>query len=406
MALSNTADTYGSVTKFFHWATVLLIATVIPLGIVAHDWPIDPDSLGTKALLFSAHKTVGVTIFFLALARILWALSQPKPHPVSPDSRLQHWLAETVHWLLYGSLVLVPLTGWLQHSAADGYAPIWWPFGQNLPFVPKDTELAALFAGLHLTFERVLILALLLHVAGALKHHVIDRDATLRRMWFGRTQVEATPRPAGKLAPVAGALVVWAAAIGVGAGLGVYTQSSQAAQVAELQAGPSGWDVQEGEIGLTVTQFGNTVSGRFGEWVAAIEFSETPDGEGRHGTADVQIAIGSLSLGSTTDQALGADWFNADAFPTARFTADLLAAEGEGTYRADGTLTLKGETVPVSFPFSLGIDGDMAEMTAELTLARRDFGIGTAETTVGYDVEVEITLTATRGAAASASPDT
>lgn len=395
MALSNTTDSYGSVTKFFHWSIALLIATVIPLGVVAHNWPIAPESLGTKALLFSAHKTVGVTIFFLALARIIWALSQPKPAPVSADSKVQHWLAETVHWLLYGSLVLVPLTGWIQHAASAGYAPIWWPFGQTLPLVSQDADLAALFAGLHMTFERVMVASLLLHIAGALKHHVVDKDATLRRMWFGRVTAQGAPHAAGKLTPIAGALLVWAAAIGIGAGLGVYTQTSQAAQIAQLEAAPSGWTVQEGEIALTVVQFGSSIEGRFSEWVAAIEFSETPDADGLHGTADVQIAIGSLSLGSTTDQALGADWFNAAGFPTARFTAEIRAAEGTDTFLADGTLTLKGKTVPVRFPFTLTITDGVADMAGTVTLARRDFGIGTAETTVGYEVKVAIELTAT-----------
>lgn len=397
MALTNTADSYGSVTKFFHWATALLILTVIPLGVIAHNMSLDPETLGLKATLFSAHKTVGVAIFFLALARILWALSQPKPAPVGDAGKVQHWLAETVHWLLYGSLVLVPLTGWIQHSASTGYAPIWWPFGQNLPFVPLDEGVAQTFAGLHMVFERVMVASLLLHVVGALKHHFFDKDATLRRMWIGGGAATGAPRPHRPALPIAGALTAWALAVGLGASLGAYSKEIQAAQIAQLEAAPSGWTVQEGSLGITVTQFGNSISGGFDEWVAAIEFSETPDADGVHGTVKVQIAIGSLTLGSTTQQALGADWFNAAGFPTATFAAQLIQAEGEDAYIADGTLTLKGAAVPVTLPFTLQITDGVAQMSGNTTLARRDFGIGGDDTTVGYDVAVTISLTATEG---------
>jgi len=112
MPTSNTARSYGSVTKTFHWLTVLLIITAIPLGIIANGLPHDTgEAAAFKGLLFSLHKTVGITAFFVALARIAWALRQPKPAGLHPERRAESFLAELVHWLLYGSLVLVPLTG-------------------------------------------------------------------------------------------------------------------------------------------------------------------------------------------------------------------------------------------------------------------------------------------------------
>jgi len=183
MSASNTARSYGSVTKTFHWLTVLLILTAIPLGIIANKMAYDTsDALAMKAFLFSMHKTVGITAFFVALARIAWALGQPKPAGLHPERKAESFLAELVHWLLYGSLLLVPLSGWIHHASTTGFAPIWWPFGQNLPLVPKSETLADLTAGLHIVFERVLVASILLHIAGALKHHFIDKDDTLRRM--------------------------------------------------------------------------------------------------------------------------------------------------------------------------------------------------------------------------------
>ncbi|MBL9058949.1 MAG: cytochrome b/b6 domain-containing protein, partial [Mangrovicoccus sp.] len=86
----NSAVTYGSVAKAFHWLTALLILTLFPLGLIANDWPHDSSAeLATKATLFSIHKTLGVTVFFVALLRILWALTQPKPGALHPDRRLE-----------------------------------------------------------------------------------------------------------------------------------------------------------------------------------------------------------------------------------------------------------------------------------------------------------------------------
>ncbi|MEX0339096.1 MAG: cytochrome b, partial [Arenibacterium sp.] len=111
MPVSNSTQSYGSVTKTFHWLTALLVLTLIPLGIIANRLPYDTsEQLAQKAYLFSLHKTLGVTMFAVAVLRILWALAQPKPGALNAKRRVEHLLAETVHWLLYGSLVLVPLT--------------------------------------------------------------------------------------------------------------------------------------------------------------------------------------------------------------------------------------------------------------------------------------------------------
>ncbi|MEL6608686.1 MAG: cytochrome b, partial [Pseudomonadota bacterium] len=198
MPLTNTDARYGSVTKVFHWLTALMIFTVIPLGVVAHNLPVEGDSLALKARLYSMHKTLGLAILFTALARILWAIAQPaRPGTLTPGKKVETFLAATVHFTLYGALVLVPLLGWMTHAATEGFAPIWWPFGQNLPLVPDDPELAERFAHMHQFWERVMVAALLLHIVGALKHHVIDKDATLRRMWFGRTEASGSDTPHG-----------------------------------------------------------------------------------------------------------------------------------------------------------------------------------------------------------------
>lgn len=401
MSVSNSTAQYGAVAKTFHWLTALGITAVIPLGIIANDMPHDTaEQLADKAWLFSLHKTVGVTLFFIALARILWAVSQPKPAPLHPERRVETLLAEIVHWLLYGSLVLVPLSGWVHHAAAEGFAPIWWLFGQNLPLVPESVPLSEFAAGLHIVFERVLILSLFLHIAGAIKHAVIDKDDTLARMMPGR-RVPTAPKSQThrKLLPPVLAGIVWAAAIGVGSVLGVYHKGTAiAAEAPVLQQVESDWAVTDGTLGITVRQMGSEVTGRFAEWTADITFDETVT-SGVAGSVDVEIAITSLTLGSVTQQAMGPDYFASTEFPTARFTADLIARETG--YLAEGTLTLRGVEQPVSLPFELTLDDETARVEGSTELDRRSFQIGTGmtdESQLGFGVSVSVDLTAVRGA--------
>jgi len=396
MALTNTATHYGAITKMFHWLTALLIMTLIPTGWWANQLPYDTsEQLARKAWFFSLHKTIGVAVFFVALGRIGWALSQAKPGLLNADKRLESFAAELVHWVLYASLVLVPLSGWISHAAAAGYAPIWWPFGQGLPLVPQSTSLEHIAGSIHWLATKALLLALLLHIAGALKHHRIDKDVTLQRMLPGTPQVPALPAQPNSRLPVFAAAAVWALVLAAGAVMG-QDRHGTTTPVAALEEVSSDWQVKSGEIAITISQFGSDVTGSFADWTAAITFdpdTTTPEA----GSVETRIAIGSLTLGSVTDQAMGADFFDAANFAQAVFTGDLLVIT-DG-YEAVGTLTIKDKTIPLRFPFNLRIEGDSAEMDAQFTLDRRDFGIGdnmADESSLKFPVAVSISLTATK----------
>ncbi|WP_411889863.1 cytochrome b/b6 domain-containing protein [Yoonia sp. SDW83-1] len=397
MPATNSQTTYGTVTKIFHWLTALLVLTVIPLGAIANRLPYETnEQLALKAQLFSFHKTLGVIIFVVALGRILWALTQTKPGGLHPDRKGETMLAELVHWLLYLSLVAVPLTGWIHHAATSGFAPLLLPIGQDLPLVPKSESVSELFASLHWIWSKIMVAAVLLHIAGALKHQIVDKDATLRRMWFGQRETPAVQAHAGSLFAPITAIVIFGLATGAGAAAGLFTheEGSTGPELAEVA---SEWTVTDGTLAITVTQLGSAVQGSFGDWTAAISFD--PNGTGALGDVTTTVAITSLTLGSVTNQAMGADFFNAETFPTATFQADITAAETD--YVADGTLTIKDNTVPVTLPFTLDIADDTATMTGQLALDRRDFGIGQSmndETNLGFPVIVDINLTATRGA--------
>jgi cytochrome b561 len=98
----------------------------------------------------------------------------------------QHKVAEGTHHLLYLLMVLVPLSGWLM-SSAKGFQTVYFGVLPLPDLVGKDKELGDLLKEAHEALNLALLVLVGLHVAGALKHHLIDKDATLRRMLpFGR----------------------------------------------------------------------------------------------------------------------------------------------------------------------------------------------------------------------------
>ncbi len=404
MPYSNTPATYGSVTRFFHWLTALLILTAIPLGVIANDMAYDSsEALATKAQLFSYHKTLGVAAFLVGVLRILWALGQrAHPAPLHPDRRAETMAAAVAHWLLYVSLVAVPLSGWVHHAATTGFAPILWPFGQSLPFVPQSEIWAATAAAMHWVFTKLLVVTILAHILGALKHSLFDKDATLARMLRGTAAGPAmTARTPGTRLPAIAALGIYAA--GTVLALALTPAPQTATETAVQTTAPASetqgnWQVEAGTLSLSVTQLGNAVSGQFDRFDAEIRFDETPV-DGINGAVTVRIDTTSLTLGSVTAQAQGADFLDTATHATALFEAQILP-DGEA-YLAQGTLSLRGITLPVALPFTLTIDGDRAQMTGETRLDRRDFGIGAAypdAATVGTEVTIRVTLTATRRA--------
>jgi len=242
----------------------------------------------------------------------------------------------------------------------------------------------------------VLAAAITAHVAGALKHHLLDGDATLRRMLPGRMDAIPTANQPNHALPLVAALAIWLGAVGGATWLGWFG-AAETSSPATLAAVESDWQVESGQLQVTVQQLGSAVTGSFADWTANIAYSESPDDAGQHGTVEVTVGIASLSLGSVTQQAMGTDFFNTSEFPTARFAADLMATESGPVAR--GTLTIRDQSVPVEMPFDLTITGDTAIAQGTLTLDRRNFNVGNGvkdEKSLGFGVDVSFDLTATR----------
>ncbi|MBV9575279.1 MAG: cytochrome b [Gammaproteobacteria bacterium] len=173
--LRNTSTAYGNVAKFFHWLIFVLLLVMIIYGYFLEDIP-----KVYKGMAINAHKLLGITILFLVLLRLIWALINPKP-ALPPDTKAwERALERLIHFSLYAAVIAMPLAGWVA-SAAGGHIPHIGDLYLNLP-IEQNKALSESAFDLHKSLAIVIIVLFCIHVLAALYHHFILKDNVLRRM--------------------------------------------------------------------------------------------------------------------------------------------------------------------------------------------------------------------------------
>lgn len=177
MQLNNTPETYGIVTKSFHWLMALLIIGLLAVGLLMEDI----SELSLKLKVYGLHKSFGIVVLTLAIARIGWHLYSKKPGFVPGLKKIERLAASVVHGFFYIGMVGMPLSGWMMSSAAGRPVSVFGLF--TLPdLVPQDQALREVFGTAHEVLGYTLIIGILAHAGAALKHHFVNKDQTLRRM--------------------------------------------------------------------------------------------------------------------------------------------------------------------------------------------------------------------------------
>ena len=180
-------------TLALHWIVAVTVIGMLVLGFymaTTRSYPLWP-----------LHKSTGTVLFVVVLLRVLWRMRNGWPEALDDSSRLQRGLARAVHWTLLMATVVMPLSG-LVSSWAGGYdtTVFGWqllPDNPNHAVVgadaihkdkvnPRNEALHDVLGQVHQFAAWVLAAAVALHVAAALKHHLVDRDGTLRRMLGAR----------------------------------------------------------------------------------------------------------------------------------------------------------------------------------------------------------------------------
>ena len=181
--LRNSNQSFGWISIFLHWSIAIGVVLQFAFGIymLSLDY-YDPDYHS----LPHYHKSLGVLLGCLIIFRLIWSGINHRPESLQND-RLIRVGARWVQWLMNFLLVLVVTMGYLISTATgDGvWVFDWFEIPAVIPAISNQEDLA----GRWHYWLACLVLALAgLHAAGAIKHHFIDKDRTLRRMFVGNNQ--------------------------------------------------------------------------------------------------------------------------------------------------------------------------------------------------------------------------
>jgi cytochrome b561 len=184
MARTSTQETqvelYSPTARRFHWWTVVLVVIQVPLGLyMSYRGNVLGIFDGLTNNLYSSHKLIGIVIFLVVLARLIYRLTHGAPADEPTITWWQKIASHLNHWSLYGLLLLVPVLGYIgisQYPALNA-------FGIPLPgIVPSNQDAAGVTFYAHFAFAMLLVAMVAVHFAAAMFHYLIRKDNVLTRM--------------------------------------------------------------------------------------------------------------------------------------------------------------------------------------------------------------------------------
>jgi len=180
--IRNTAARWGWPARTLHW-----LGAVIILVLLAHGWWMTHMTLRPERLAnYAWHSALGFDLLALTVLRLLWRWVNPVPAYPADAKAWERWTAQVAHAGLYVLILVVSVTGWV--TANTFRTPITRDlFGLPFPTLVTglDRALRNAFEETHLVLAYVLAALVVLHVLGALRHHLWKRNEVLRRMTWG-----------------------------------------------------------------------------------------------------------------------------------------------------------------------------------------------------------------------------
>ncbi|MCP5411075.1 MAG: cytochrome b [Alphaproteobacteria bacterium] len=174
-----TSSTYGPTAKFFHWLVVALLVAQYTIGSIMPHIGRNTQDAGWVHW----HLLVGALILLAIVLRFAWRIKSPVPEPAA-DTNWERMLATFTHWMLYLLVFVITVLGWAAANSRGWEVKL---FGLvPLPALcPKGSAWGHEAGDIHNVLIYVLLGFIALHLAGALKHHFIDRNDILKRMLPG-----------------------------------------------------------------------------------------------------------------------------------------------------------------------------------------------------------------------------
>ena len=180
-ALRDRPAAYGLVSRLDHWIVAGSFLAALGLGLVIGSGGLEREQGGA---LMDWHKLLGVAVLLLGLWRVGWRLAEGFPASATAMQGWQERASKAVHLGLLAAILAMPLSGVLMTLAGGRVLDAW---GVTLlPALPETPWLDAAAGAVHEALPWAVLALLALHVGGALKHHLVDRDDTLARMTTGR----------------------------------------------------------------------------------------------------------------------------------------------------------------------------------------------------------------------------
>ena len=182
----NTSELYGLVAIFLHWLIAIALMMMFGMGKWMVSLPVGSEE---QFVLYQLHKSVGITILVLSLLRLWWRCVNPQP--ILPDTvkPWERFIAGFVVVAFYGLMIGIPLSGWIMVSVSPLQIPTIIYHVIPLPAFPfleawRSEAMVTLMQDVHETLNFLMVFLLVLHVCGAFKHHFIDKNNVLLRMFY------------------------------------------------------------------------------------------------------------------------------------------------------------------------------------------------------------------------------
>ncbi|MCX7892825.1 MAG: cytochrome b/b6 domain-containing protein [Burkholderiales bacterium] len=173
----NGGSAYGIIAQALHWLVAALVLAQTGIGLYAASLPVSI----ARLQWLSRHKSLGLAVLVLVLARLAWRWLDPPPALPEAMPRRERRAALAAHRLLYALLVAAPLAGWA-HASAAGLSVNWFGLFLVPDIAPRSEALAQAFKAAHGICVAALALLVAVHVAAALRHALVLRDGVMRRM--------------------------------------------------------------------------------------------------------------------------------------------------------------------------------------------------------------------------------
>ncbi|TQV89254.1 cytochrome b [Aliikangiella coralliicola] len=176
--LKNTPNSYGTLGKTFHWLSAVIVIGLFALGWWMVDLTYYSEWYQTAPFY---HESFGILFAILLISRFIVILSQGKPEPIASQAMWEKRSATIAHNLLYLLMFILIITGFLISTADHRGINVFGLFEIPPLFDAFDNQ-EDIAGDIHEWSAYVLIAIAVIHTLGALKHHFIDKDETLKRM--------------------------------------------------------------------------------------------------------------------------------------------------------------------------------------------------------------------------------